>query len=126
MALTISTHKTKDVLVLELSGKLTSTDPVGGLRDLVRDLLSDGNRAFVLNLTNVSYIDSTCLGQIVATYVSARKKHGHVVLLTPTPRAEHLLHIAKLDTVFELYEDEATAVEAVAKEVAAPPAGARE
>ena len=120
MAFRITTHKNRGVLVLKLSGRLTYGEAAEDLRDTVRELFDEGGRAFVLDLSNVSYMDSAGLGQVVATYASARKKHGQVVLLTPSRRSEHLLHIAKLHTVFDIFEDEAAAIEAVIAEVAAP------
>ena len=118
MAFAMTTHEIDGALVLDLSGRLTLGDAIEDLREPVRQFLDDGNRAFVLNLAEVSYMDSAGLGQVVASYVSARNKRGHVVLLTPSRRSEELLKISKLSTIFDIYDDEATAVEAVNRQVA--------
>ena len=115
MACAITIRKAHGALVVDLSGRLTLGDSTLDLRDSVRQSLEAGHRAFVLNLAAVSYMDSAGLGQVVSTYTSVRKKGGHVVLLSPTERTEHLLQIAGLVTVFDTYDDEARAVAALSE-----------
>ena len=102
MGLSITTHEVRGVLVMDLSGRLSVLDQ--NFREAVLQLLKAGNRHFVLKLTDLSYIDSCGLGQLVSVYVSLRKLGGSVKLLAPSSRVRELLRITKLDTVFDIIE----------------------
>ena len=115
MALSVNTRKVEDVVVVDMSGRLTSGEPVLMLRDTIRRFLDDGARKFVLNLGNVSYIDSSGLGELVTTYTSLQNRNGSVNLLNLTKKANDLLQMTKLLTVFDTFEDEAKAVAAHGK-----------
>lgn len=110
MSLSVNTRKVEDVVVVDMSGRLTSGEPVLLLRDTVRRFLDDGARKFVLNLGKVSYIDSSGLGELVTTYTSLQKRGGKVNLLNLTKKANDLLQMTKLLTVFDTFDDEARAV----------------
>src|SRR5438034_11447435 len=109
MALTIKQRNVSDVAVLDLTGRLWILDLP--LRDLMNDLLGDGQRHFVLNLTGVDYIDSSGLGQLISIWTSIRNKAGHMTVLNPTKRVQRLLDITRLDTVFEIFQTENEAVQ---------------
>lgn len=113
MSLSLKTRKTDAVVILDLSGKLTIGEPVLLLRETVRRFVADGNTGFVLNLADVSYIDSTGLGELISTYTTARNRKGDVKLLSLTSRVKDLLTITKLSTVFDTYTDEEQAVSAL-------------
>jgi anti-sigma B factor antagonist len=115
MAFVIETRQTAGATVLDISGRLTFGDPTVELRETVRRQLTEGHRKFALNLAAVSYMDSAGLGQVIATYTSVRNKGGHVVLVQPSEKTEHLLQITKLVTIFDTYDGEAEAIEALAK-----------
>ena len=111
MSLQLSERSIGDVIVVDLSGKITLGD--GGdamLKDKVRSLLQQGRKKVVLNLGEVSYIDSAGLGELVQAYATAKKNGGGLKLLNATKRIKDLLAITKLLTVFETYENEAEAV----------------
>lgn len=112
MSLSVNTRRVGDVVVVDMSGRLTSGEPVLLLRDTVRRFLEDGERKFVLNLGNVSYIDSSGLGELVTTYTSLQKRGGNVNLLNLTKKAHDLLQMTKLLTVFDTYDEEGKAVAA--------------
>lgn len=112
MSLSVNTRKVGDVVVVDMSGRLTSGEPVLLLRDTVRRFLDDGALKFVLNLGSVSYIDSSGLGELVTTYTSLQKRGGRVNLLNLTKKANDLLQMTKLLTVFDTFDDEAGAVSA--------------
>ena len=120
MAFTIKTRQADGALVLEMSGRLVAGESVQCLADTFRRLLDDGHRAFVLSLARVSHMDTAGLGQVLGTYSSAKTKSGRVVLLSPSTRTRLLLQIAKLVTIFDIYEDEATAIAALTGRVAIP------
>ena len=113
MSLEIHTRKTDGVTILDLSGRLTIGEPVLQLRDIVRGAIDDGDLRFVLNLGDVSYIDSSGLGELVSTYTTVKNRNGDVKLLNLTKKAKDLLQMTKLLTVFDTYDDEAKAVAAL-------------
>ena len=99
MELTIETRVVSSTVVMELSGRLCLPDR--SLNERVIALLAEGLRDFTLDLTDVYYVDSFGLGQLVTIWTSIHKKNGHVRLLRPNERVRKLLHITKLDSVFE-------------------------
>lgn len=113
MSLSLKTRKLEGVVVLDLSGKLTIGEPVLLLRETLRSQTNDGSRKFILNLGEVSYIDSSGLGELVSSYTTVRNKGGDVKLLKLTSKTKDLLQMTKLLTVFDVYEDEAKAVGAL-------------
>ncbi len=114
MSLSIKTRKMDGVTLLDLSGRLTIGEPVLLLRDNIRTFINDGDMKFVLNLGDVSYIDSSGLGELVSTYTTVRNRQGDVKLLNLTTKAKDLLQMTKLLTVFDTYEDESKAVASLA------------
>ena len=78
-------------------------------------LLSEGNQQFVLNLTGVDYIDSSGLGQLISIWTSIRNKNGHMTILNPAKRVERLFEITRLNTVFEILQNEDEAVQKAQK-----------
>lgn len=111
MSFSVKTRKVEgDVYVVDASGKLTIGSPVLALRQALRGRISEGCLKFVLDLGAVSYIDSSGLGELVASYTTLRGHGGDVKLLRLTAKTRDLLQITKLLTVFETFEDEAMAI----------------
>ena len=107
----ISERKIGDVVVVDVSGKITLGE--GGdavLKDKMRSLVQQGQTTRLLNLGEVSYVDSAGLGEIVQSYATVNKNGGTLKLLNVTKRIKDLLSITKLLTVFETYDSEAEAV----------------
>ena len=105
-----------DVTVVEITGDITLSK--GGdviIKDKVQSLLQQGNRKLLLDLGNVSYVDSAGLGQLVQVYATTRHLDGQLKLLHVTKRLKDLLVLTKLLTVFESYDDEAEAVASFSK-----------
>ncbi|HQZ38619.1 MAG TPA: STAS domain-containing protein [Vicinamibacterales bacterium] len=98
------------VTVLDLLGRLTSTDSSGRLKEKVASLVFDDRKQIVLNLQNLAYMDSAGLGEMVACYSTATKSGGKVRLANTTGKIKELLTITKLLTVFDAYDSEAEAV----------------
>ena len=98
------------VTILDLSGKLTLTDGSGVLKDRVTNLISQGQKSIVLNLGNLTYMDSAGLGEMVACHSTAAKNGGKVALMRVTGKMKDLLTITKLVTVFDSYDNEGEAV----------------
>jgi len=110
VSLKASSREHNGVTVLDLSGRIVLGEGSLILRQAVADLLSRGRKNILLNLTDVNYIDSSGLGAIVSGYTSAKGQQGHLKLLNLTTKVHDLLQVTKLLTVFEVYEDENTAV----------------
>jgi anti-sigma B factor antagonist len=108
MSLSIEIRRIEHAVVLELSGRLSVLQQE--LRRLVWELIQGGERTFVINLANVTYMDSSGLGQLCWIYTVAMNRGGSMKLLRPTPRVRQLLNITKLDTVFETFDSEREAI----------------
>ena len=119
MALTIKVRRVSDVAVLDLDGKITLGENTGILRDELRSLLAQGTKHIVLNMANVSYVDSAGLGELVGAYTTAANQGGSVALLHLQGKMKDLLQITKLHTVFNTFEDEQTAVSSFGQSTAA-------
>src|SRR5262245_24940382 len=113
MPLVIQQRKMSEVMILDLAGRLWILDLP--LRDLMVALLAEGNRHFVLNLSNVEYIDSSGLGQLITIWSSVRNKGGHMTVLNPAKRVQRLFEITRLNKVFEILENEAEAIQIARK-----------
>lgn len=119
MQLKLTAHTLKDgIVVMDCAGRIVFGEETSELRDQVKGLIAQGSRV-VLNLGEVSYIDSGGLGTLVSLYTSARSAGGSVKLARLTRRVGDLLQVTKLLTVFEVYETEEEAVESFRKTAAA-------
>lgn len=108
--LNVNERQAGDVTVLDLSGKITIGEGSVALRTAVRRLLEEGKKRVLLNLAQVSYIDSSGIGELVSSYTAANKEAGQLKLLNLTQKIKDLLTITKLYTVFDVYENEAEAL----------------
>ncbi len=106
----VNTRQVGSITILDLNGKITLGDDLPQLRQTIRDLLAQGHKNILLNLADVSYIDSAGLGELVSANVAATNRGGQLKLLHLTKRVSDLLQITKLLTVFDTYEDEAEAI----------------
>ncbi len=104
------THSLRGIRVVELAGKLTIEEGTPQLRAKVRELLGAGATRLVLDLSKVTYADSTGIGTLVESYTSTTNRGGQLKLLKVTPKVRHLLSITRLLTVFETFEDEESSV----------------
>ena len=110
MSVKISTRQVDGVTVLDMSGRITLGEGSVQLRDAVRDLLSKGQKHILLNLGDVTYIDSSGIGELVSGFTTISNHGGTLKLLSLTKRVQDLLQITKLYTVFDVHEEEAHAV----------------
>jgi anti-sigma B factor antagonist len=85
------------------------------LRDTIRDLVGKGQKKILLNLGDVTYIDSSGIGELVSAFTAVRREGGELKLLNLTKKVHDLLQITKLYTVFDIKDDEATAIKAFGK-----------
>jgi len=110
MQLEIRERNSGDVVLLDLSGRITIGEGSVQLRDSVGNLLSAGRQKIVLNLEGVTYVDSSGIGELVSRYTTTKNQGGQLKLLKLPKKIKDLLMITKLLTVFEIYEDEETAL----------------
>ena len=113
MALDIHIRRHGGVVVVDLAGRLVAGDAVERLRDIIRCLLVDGSRMFVISLSNIMHMDSCGLSEVLSAYLSIKRERGLAALLSPSRQTLVRLHIAKLTTVFDIYDNEAQAIEAL-------------
>jgi len=110
MSVKLSTRQVGDVTVVDAVGRMTLGEGASTFRDTIRDLASSSHKKVLLNLGEVSYIDSSGIGEMVAGFATVTNQGGSMKLLNLTKRVKDLLQITKLYTVFEVFDDEATAV----------------
>ncbi|HEY1462865.1 MAG TPA: STAS domain-containing protein [Terriglobales bacterium] len=110
MQLKLNTRTVDGVLVVDCSGRIIFGEESASLRDTLRDLIPQ-NKKIVLNLGQVTYIDSGGLGTLVALYTSARNNGSSIKLANLTQRVGDLLQVTKLLTVFDVYDSEERALE---------------
>lgn len=108
--ITISERQAGDVTILDLDGKVTIGEGSVALRNAIRQLLGEGKTKILMNLGGVGYIDSSGIGELVSSFTAVNKEGGTLKLLNLTQKIQDLLAITKLLTVFDVYEDEATAL----------------
>jgi anti-sigma B factor antagonist len=110
MDLKMQAREVKGIMILDLSGRLVMGEACAAIRDEIRDQMAHGFRKILLNLGDVSYIDSAGLGELTAAYTSVRNREGSLKLMNLTKRVHDLMQITKLYTVFDVYDDEAAAI----------------
>ena len=115
MSLKLHTRQVDGITILDLSGRITLGEGSVQLRDATRDLLSKGSKNILLNLGDVNYIDSSGIGELVSAYTTVRNQGGELKLLNLTKKVHDLLQITKLYTVFDVKDDEASAIASFAK-----------
>ncbi|MHB1021106.1 MAG: STAS domain-containing protein [Acidobacteriaceae bacterium] len=115
MSMTVSTRQVDGVTILDLSGRITLGEGSVQLRDTVRELLAKGSRSILLNLGDITYIDSSGIGELVSAFTTVRNQGGELKLLNLTKKVHDLLQITKLYTVFDIKDDEASAIAAFGK-----------
>ncbi|HEV8048376.1 MAG TPA: STAS domain-containing protein [Terriglobales bacterium] len=112
MTMKSTTRQVDGVSIVDCSGRITLGEGSVILRDTVRELLSKGQKKILLNLGEVSYIDSSGIGELVSAFTTVRNQGGELKLLNLTKKVHDLLQITKLYTVFDVRDDEAGAVKA--------------
>ena len=110
MSVKLTTRQVGDVTVVDAAGRITLGEGASTFRDKIRDLATGGNKKLLLNLAEISYIDSSGIGELVSSYTTANNQGGHLKLLNLTKKIQDLLMITKLLTVFETYDNETIAV----------------
>ena len=110
MSMKATTRQVDSVSVVDLSGRITLGEGCSQLRELIRDLLAKGHKNILLNLGEVTYIDSSGIGELVSGFTAVSNQGGHLKLLNLTKKVQDLLQITKLLTDFDVHDDEAKAI----------------
>ena len=110
MRMTITQRQLDDVVMLDLAGRITIGEGTLILRERIQKMLNAGDRKFLLSLADVDYIDSSGLGELVSSFTTVKNQDGDLKLLQLTRRVRDLMQITKLLTVFDVYDDEAEAI----------------
>ena len=100
-----------EVTILDLDGRLTRDDGYGKVRSAVSALLKQQHTQFLLNLAQVPYMDSTGVGELVSAFITVRNHKGALKLVALTDRMQELFEVAKLVHVFDMFDDEADALQ---------------
>ena len=111
MTIKATTRESSNVAIVDISGRITLGEGSALLRDTVRDLLAKGQKKILLNLGDVSYIDSSGIGELVSGFTTVKNQGGELKLLNLTKKVHDLLQITKLYTVFDVHSDESAALE---------------
>jgi len=115
VALRMTDRDVSGITVLEIEGRIVLGEESNSFREKVKSLLAAGKKKIVLNLSNVSYIDSAGLGTLVATFHSARSQGATLKLANLGAKFKEVLQVTKLMTVFDTYDNEAAAVASFSK-----------
>ena len=108
--LNIRERQAGNVTILDMDGKITIGEGSVAVRSAIRKLLEEGKKKILLNVAGVGYVDSSGIGELVSSYTTINREGGQLKLLNLTQKMEDLLGITKLLTVFDTYEDEASAL----------------
>ena len=110
MSVKLNSRQVGDVTVIDVAGRITLGEGSSALRDTLRDMIGKNQKKILLNLNDVSYIDSSGIGELVSGFTTVTNSGGQLKLLNLAKRVKDLLQITKLYTVFDVHEDEAGAI----------------
>ncbi|MGO8732728.1 MAG: STAS domain-containing protein [Terriglobia bacterium] len=115
MSMKATIRQVDSVTVVDISGRITLGEGCAQLRELIRGQLTKGNKRVLINLADVTYIDSSGIGELVSAYTAVTNQGGELKLLKLTQKVHDLLQITKLYTVFDVHDDEAKAIASFGK-----------
>jgi anti-sigma B factor antagonist len=98
------------VIVLNLTGPITLGEGTQRFRSLIQDTLEAGKKNILLNMSEVYYLDSSGLGELVAAYTTAARRGGNLKLMKLSPRVRDIVQLTKVYRIFEVFDDEDSAV----------------
>ena len=115
MSMKSTLRQVDSITVVDMSGRITLGEGCTQLRELIREQLGKGNKNLLLNLADVTYIDSSGIGELVSGFTRVSNEGGQLKLLNLTKKVHDLLQITKLYTVFDVHDDEARAISSFEK-----------
>ncbi|MBV8707060.1 MAG: STAS domain-containing protein [Acidobacteriaceae bacterium] len=114
MSVKLTSRQVGDVTVVDAAGRITLGEGASAFREKIRELVNNNSKKILLNLGDVSYIDSSGIGELVSGFTTVTNSGGQLKLVGLSKRVKDLLQITKLYTVFEAFDDEAQAVRSFA------------
>ena len=118
MKMTTTTRQVGSVTIVDIDGRIVLQECTS-LRTLLNNLLACGRNKILVNLSGTSWVDTAGLAYLISGLVSARKQQGELKLLNLTNSVREVIRLAKLDTVFEIMDDEGAAVRSFSSNSAA-------
>jgi anti-sigma B factor antagonist len=117
-------RRTGDVTILDLDGRISLTDALWSLSgtalgQVIRELVKKGERKILLNLKGVTYIDSSGIGELTGALTAVQRQGGELKLVNPSPKVVDLLQITCLNTLFDIKDDENSAIQSFSSRIAA-------
>ncbi len=103
-------RRIQGVSLIDVSGTITMLDSPGQLKERVAGLLTEGEKNIVLNLSRLTFVDSSCIGELVSCCLTVTRAGGTLKLANPTRRVQELLLVTRLGHIFESYETDAAAI----------------
>ena len=113
MGFSASTRQLGDVTIIDVRGRFTLIEGEA-IHELLEDLFREGRRRLLLNFREVSYLDSSGVGQLVRALYSARRNGAELKAVELSPRSREVLRLTNLHTVFADFPDEQTALRSFA------------
>lgn len=110
MSIKLGIREVEGVRIVDISGRITLGEGASALRNAVREMVGLGNKKILVNLAEVSHIDSSGIGELVTGFVTVSNQGGKLKLVNLPGRVQNLLLITKLYTVFEVFDNETTAI----------------
>lgn len=114
MSLKANVRRVGDVAIVDLAGRITLGEGSGLVRSTIKELVNSGQKNILVNLKDVSYLDSAGLGELVGSYASVTNMNGNIKLLNAQAKVRDLLQVTKLYTVFAAFDDESEALRSFA------------
>lgn len=114
MSVKLNTRLVGDVSVIEVIGRITLGEGSSAIRDAVNHAVTNNQKKILLQLGEVSYVDSSGIGELVSAYSVVTKSGGQFKLSNLTKRVRDLLHISRHDMLFDIHEEEASAIQSFA------------
>ena len=114
-----TTRQVDFVTIVDISGQIVLGEECTSLSNLISDLQNQGNNQILLNLAEVSCIDSAGFAYLIGFLTSARRRRGELELLNPTKKVRSVMQFGKMLTIFDVREDEATALRSFGESAAA-------
>jgi anti-sigma B factor antagonist len=118
MSVSISSRVVSGIYIVRVSGRLTMGEGSATVRDTLREIAKIGHRKILLDLSELTFLDSSGIGVLVSSFATIAGLGGRLKLMNLTNRVKDLLLITKLYTVFEIYDDEATGIASFAETAA--------
>lgn len=106
-----ATRQVGHVAIIDLSGGITIAGGIGLLRQTIKDLVTAGHKSVLVNLRDLTYLDSAGMGELVGGCTTLRSLGGNLKLVNPQERVANLLRMTRLSAIFEIFADEPAALQ---------------